>query len=106
MNKKTENRFEDFNFKSWLITILGGIIFFGGILIYFFTSPRLGMSLRYLQPKMLDGSLILILGLGLLIFGIYRLKNAKKIFQDKIDFEKEIEERENLKRRRSMGYKK
>ena len=49
-------------------------------------APDSGINLLTLQPTMIDGSISLILGIGLIIGGLYSL-----IYKQKLAKEKEIE---------------
>ena len=91
--KKKEEKLKEYRRFSWGIAF-GGIFFFViGFLQFFFTEPKVGISLKFLQPIMIDGSLFLILGIVTSIVGVYRIYNEKKLFEEEISTAKREREK-------------
>ena len=63
--------------KSLIVFIIGLTLFFYGIYQYFFTQPYASLSIAFLQPVMVNGSLMLIIGSGFIIGSIIIFKRRK-----------------------------
>lgn len=94
MKINLDNKFKDFNFTSWKIFILGALSLAAGIYAYFFNKPYAGVNIKTQQPVISNGSILLVLGLGLLLIGLYRIIFKKKAFKSEMDIENEIGERQ------------
>jgi amino acid transporter len=104
--KKKEEKLKEFRKSSWGTLFFGFFFFVLGFLQFFFTEPKVGISLKFLQPLMLDGSLFLIIGLITTIAGVYRLRNEKKLFEAEISTERKEREDDKLRIRKRYGFKK
>jgi uncharacterized membrane protein YiaA len=104
MNKRADLKYKEFIRLSWLFLTGGFIIFLIGIIRFVFFSPGLGINIKTQQPVVLNGSLLIILGLGFFLIGVYRVTNKNKAFQKEKENEEEIKEIEEKQRRKSMGY--
>lgn len=104
MTKKVEIKYKEFIRLTWLFIIGGFISFALGLTKFLFMSPRIGINLKTQHPVVLDGSLMIILGLIFFFLGIYRIKNKKKAFLDELITENKIKEIEEKKRKKTMGY--
>ena len=104
MRKQIEVKYREFVRLSWLLLIGGFILFSLGLTKFLFFSPGFGINLKTQQPVVLNGSLMIILGLVFFLGGIYRIRHKNKAFQNELKVEKEIKEIEEKQRKKTMGY--
>jgi uncharacterized membrane protein len=69
-----------------IASMVGILLIFGGLVMYIWGEPSIGINLASLQPVIVDGSKCALLGIVFLITGGYRLIFGKKRFlEDKVN---------------------
>ena len=89
---------------TYIFLIAGIILFFAGIIKYFFRTPYSTYNLKTLLPTISDGSLMLITGAGAILVGIYRMVYKRKIIQNELELERKKKKKDE-KRERKYGIK-
>ncbi len=106
MKPKILERFKKFNMTSWFLMIGGLALFILGVYRKLYYPAEPGYNIGTQQPLMIDGTMRMIVGFGLLIIGLYRLVYRNKVFEDKLKIEREIKEEEENQIRIRKGCKK
>ena len=107
MNKASiENKYKSFMLWGIVSTIVGIILICIGIFMYAFGKPQTGVNLATLQPVTVDGVRPFILGLVLLIIGIYKVRNKRKAFYETRFLNNEVELSEYKQHLEELGYNK
>lgn len=88
-----------YNKTTYLSLGIGFVLFLIGIVKYFFTPTDTAINLRTLLPTVSDGSLPLIVGVGGLIIGVYRLVYREKIIKKHSEWKKKQEKKDEKKNR-------
>ncbi len=104
MIKKIDKQYKDFNRFSWFILIGGFLAFILGLLKMFFSEPSIGINLKTQQPVIISGSILILVGIVFFVIGLYRVINKTKAFKNQIDIENELQDIEEKKRKKMMGY--
>jgi len=83
--ERVKKRYKNYILLGVGYNIFGIVAFVGGFVKYFWGTPSVGLTFHY-QPIVVDGTLAMVLGVGSLIVGTYRLIFGKKRFlEDRID---------------------
>jgi len=100
-----ENKYKSFMLWGMVSTISGIILICIGIFMYI-VKPQTGINLATLQPVTVDGVKPFILGLALLIIGIYKVTNKRKAFYETRLLNNEVELSEYKQHLEKIGYNK
>lgn len=105
-NVNIENKYKSFMLWGMVSTIAGIILICIGIFMYAFGKPQTGVNLASLQPVTVDGVKPFILGLALLIIGIYKVTNKRKAFYETRFLNNEVDLSEYKQHLEELGYNK
>lgn len=92
-------KIKKYNRTTYFALAIGLILFIIGILRYFFSPTAAAINLRTQLPTVLDGSITLILGVGGIMIGIYRLVYREKIINKHSEWEKKQEKKKEKSNR-------
>jgi hypothetical protein len=106
MKINLDKKYKYFNRASWKFFILGAFFFVVGIYAFFFKEPNVAINLKTQQPYVANGTILLILGLGFISIGLYRIIFKAKVFKNEIEIENEIGENDQKLSLKNMGYNK
>lgn len=82
MSKKINGSFTKFKRLSLFYLIFGFVLLSIGLYRFLFLTPEVGVNLKTMQPVLINGVFIFIIGLGLFCIGLYRVFNQKKAFDE------------------------
>jgi uncharacterized membrane protein len=82
MSKKINDSFAKFKRLTYFYLIFGFFLATIGLFKFLYITPELGINLKTMQPVLINGLLIFIIGLGLFCLGIYRIINQKMAFEN------------------------
>ena len=103
MTDQTKTQASKYVSRITIIPFLIGLpLFLFGVFGYFFKAPKSAVFERTQMPYMADGSLFLILGLGLVIVSYWNAKNRTKLVNNRI---KQVKQ-EQKERRKNPNYMK
>ena len=84
MTKSQQNRkINQIINRTILLMVVGFVLLTWGFLKYFFTSPTIGYSNRIHEFVIENGTIQIILGIGVIIGGILTYRQRYKIINDK-----------------------
>ena len=83
--ERIKKRYRNYILLGIVLNVFGILVLVGGLVKFIWGTPTVGLTYHF-QPIVVDGSLAMLLGVGSLMAGTYRLIFGKKRFlEDKID---------------------
>lgn len=82
MSNKINISFAKFKRLTYFYLIFGFFLATIGLFKFLFSTPKLGINLKNLQPVLINGVFIFIIGFGLFCLGLYRVFNQKMAFDN------------------------
>ncbi|MFN8776417.1 MAG: hypothetical protein ACK5XV_06570 [Flavobacteriales bacterium] len=89
--EELERKFLWFRRWSWIMLAMGVIAMASGLVRFILLPASVTFSLTYRQPILQNGTFHIILGLLLIGIGLYRLLNAKKEFEIRMEEGRDID---------------
>lgn len=89
--EELERKFLWFRRWSWIMLAMGVIAMAAGLVRFIFLPASVTFNLKYRQPVLQNGTFHIILGLLFIGIGLYRLLNAKKEFEIRMEEGRDID---------------